>query len=287
MLVDLSGMVVHRGFLFALISSCSSPLPLATCPVDFSYNYGKQPHGPEKESQDYLYPKSLSFLTNPLPCHHPMSPPIFLSKKTLWTKLYLIVRVQVIDVAGILHRVWKVIQLVGLLVVLVKRQKLWWGKSSSEDPKRRYLRPICLFYPMSPPSPSILALGLGPHLGHVSFIDLQGGSHGDSRIRCCFSIMGHQVSRKLKGRNQKDERGPAGKAVTPTSPHATMRKSTSQTEPSAVTCPRTTAVATPGSKQGLWMSRESWETPYCFFMVSCRIRHGVQWLWVWGGEGGQ
>lgn len=123
MLVDLSGMAVHR--LFALISSGHSPLPLANCPTDFTYNYGKQPRGSEKESQDDLHPTSLSFLMNPLPCHHSMRPPTFLSKKDLCSKVYPIVgEVQVLDVGGILHSVGQVIQLVGFLVALVKEQML-------------------------------------------------------------------------------------------------------------------------------------------------------------------
>ena len=57
--------------------------------------------------------------------------------------------------------------------------------------------------------------------------------------------------------------------------------------PSTLTCPTITAVAIPGPKRSLWMSRDCWQASYGLLMVSCRVRDGVQWLWVWGWVGEQ
>lgn len=113
-------------------------------------------------------------------------------------------------------------------------------------PNRIGRRTNCLFNLISPPSPSIPALGLGPLFGDVLVIDQQGDSHADSRIWCCFTITGHQFSRKPRGGNQNTERAPAGKAAAPTPPQLTIPTSPSQSDPSALSCPRITAVAVQG-----------------------------------------
>ena len=57
--------------------------------------------------------------------------------------------------------------------------------------------------------------------------------------------------------------------------------------PSTLTCPAVTTVAIPGPKRSLWMSRACWQASYGLFMVSCRVRDGVQRAWVWGWVGGR
>lgn len=127
MLVDLSGKVVHREFLSALISSGSSPWPLSNFPAAFTCDYEEEQRGPEEESQDDPAPQFLCLLTNPLPasCHHPMSPPTFPLKKDLGTEPHLVAgEVQVLDVGGILHSGGQASQLAGFRVAQVPGQKL-------------------------------------------------------------------------------------------------------------------------------------------------------------------
>ena len=127
MLVDLSGKLVHRGFLSAHIPSGSSRSPLSISPADFTCDYEEEPHGPEKQSQDGRAPQSLPFPTNPFPflCHHHMSFPTFPSKMDLGTTPHLSVgEVQVLGVGSIRHRVGQAMQLVGFLIAQLQGQKL-------------------------------------------------------------------------------------------------------------------------------------------------------------------
>lgn len=69
-LVELSGKVVHKGFLFAFMSSGSSPFPWSNPSAEFTCDYEKEPHKPEKESQDACSPfsnkpTSLSLVVTP------------------------------------------------------------------------------------------------------------------------------------------------------------------------------------------------------------------------------
>lgn len=68
MLVDLSGKVVHRGFLSAPISSGCSLLPLSNSPADFrGVIMGRKHMDQRKMARRTLHLQPFPFPTNPLP----------------------------------------------------------------------------------------------------------------------------------------------------------------------------------------------------------------------------
>lgn len=107
MLVDLSGKVVHRGLLSALISSGCSLFPLSNSPADFrGVIMGRKHMDHRKMARRTRTPSLFQQIDFPDSRRHPVSILTVFSKKDLGITAYLTVgKFQVLDAGGILPSV--------------------------------------------------------------------------------------------------------------------------------------------------------------------------------------
>ena len=214
-----------------------------------------------------------------------MSPPTFLSREDLGAPPHLSVGdVQVLGVGSIPHNGGQAIQQVGFIVAQVQGRKLWWGKRV-RTPKgipETYL-------------PVLPNLSLPHHWSqHWALVLTKRLIPGWMCMEAAMPFLQFCVipmSQVIKSPGSQDEgyrdwEGPSwNTSSTNPSPWYHLW-GLYPDRPSTLTCPTITAVAIPGPKQSLWMSRDCWQASYGLFMVSCRVRDGVQWFWVWGWVGG-